>query len=134
MSGEDAHVAHRYVGPSHVRALRIHTHAPVIVKASSGPRYVVGCRRKIDAKKLTNGTRVALDMTTLTIMRTVRPPLPNICLLLHPSVPRAPSALPSFCAAALLRCPPPLATSSLCPSSASRFTPLALLIYSYLSV
>lgn len=41
----------------------------VIVKASSGPRYVVGCRNKVDKAKLTSGTRVALDMTTLTIMR-----------------------------------------------------------------
>ena len=41
----------------------------VIVKASSGPRYVVGCRGKVDNSKLTAGTRVALDMTTLTIMR-----------------------------------------------------------------
>jgi 26S proteasome regulatory subunit T4 len=40
-----------------------------IVKASSGPRYVVGCRSKVDRKKLKQGTRVALDMTTLTIMR-----------------------------------------------------------------
>lgn len=39
------------------------------MKASSGPRYVVGCRTKIDKTKLTPGTRVALDMTTLTIMR-----------------------------------------------------------------
>lgn len=41
----------------------------VIVKASSGPRYVVGCRSKVDKEKLKQGTRVALDMTTLTIMR-----------------------------------------------------------------
>ena len=41
----------------------------VIVKASSGPRYVVGCRSKVDRAKLKQGTRVALDMTTLTIMR-----------------------------------------------------------------
>jgi 26S proteasome regulatory subunit T4 len=40
-----------------------------IVKASSGPRYVVGCRTKLDKTKLVNGTRVTLDMTTLTIMR-----------------------------------------------------------------
>jgi len=40
-----------------------------IVKASSGPRYVVGCRNKIDKEKLIPGTRVSLDMTTLTIMR-----------------------------------------------------------------
>jgi len=40
-----------------------------ILKASSGPRYVVGCRKKIDKTKLTPSTRVALDMTTLTIMR-----------------------------------------------------------------
>lgn len=40
-----------------------------IVKASSGPRYVVGCRTKVDKTKLITGTRVSLDMTTLTIMR-----------------------------------------------------------------
>lgn len=40
-----------------------------IVKASSGPRYVVGCRNRIDKSKLKLGSRVALDMTTLTIMR-----------------------------------------------------------------
>ncbi|KAK9240420.1 P-loop containing nucleoside triphosphate hydrolase protein [Lipomyces kononenkoae] len=40
-----------------------------IVKASSGPRYVVGCRSKLDKAKLKQGVRVALDMTTLTIMR-----------------------------------------------------------------
>lgn len=40
-----------------------------IVKATNGPRYVVGCRRSINKDKLIQGTRVALDMTTLTIMR-----------------------------------------------------------------
>jgi len=40
-----------------------------IVKASSGPRYVVGCRTKVEKDKLKSGVRVALDMTTLTIMR-----------------------------------------------------------------
>ena len=39
------------------------------MKASSGPRYVVGARPKLDAKTLTPGSRVTLDMTTLTIMR-----------------------------------------------------------------
>ena len=43
----------------------------VIVKATNGPRYVVGCRRQLDKTKLKAGTRVALDMTTLTIMRSV---------------------------------------------------------------
>ena len=42
-----------------------------IVKASSGPRYVVGCRSSVPKHKLKNGTRVSLDMTTLTIMRSV---------------------------------------------------------------
>jgi len=42
-----------------------------IVKASSGPRYVVGCRNKLNKEKLKSGTRVALDMTTLTIMRSL---------------------------------------------------------------
>eukprot|EP00960_Hanusia_phi_P038534 753476-Hanusia_phi.AAC.4 len=40
-----------------------------IVKASSGPRYVVGCRNKVSRDQLKPGTRVTLDMTTLTIMR-----------------------------------------------------------------
>jgi len=40
-----------------------------IVKASSGPRYVVGCRGNVNRDKLKPGTRVSLDMTTLTVMR-----------------------------------------------------------------
>jgi 26S proteasome regulatory subunit T4 len=40
-----------------------------IVKASSGPRYVVSYRPTLPANKLKTGTRVSLDMTTLTIMR-----------------------------------------------------------------
>ena len=40
-----------------------------IVKASSGPRYVVGCRSRLNHDNLKPGTRVSLDMTTLTIMR-----------------------------------------------------------------
>lgn len=44
-----------------------------IVKASSGPRYLVGCRAKLDKSKLVQNTRVSLDMTTLTIMRIVHP-------------------------------------------------------------
>ena len=57
---------------------------PVIVKASSGPRYVVSYRPTLPAHKvsqhdsnqpvhhspqLKQGVRVSLDMTTLTIMR-----------------------------------------------------------------
>ncbi|KAJ6651757.1 hypothetical protein lerEdw1_020174 [Lerista edwardsae] len=64
------------------------TEEKFIVKATNGPRYVVGCRRQVridqstgfiyhfsalmchlDKSKLKPGTRVALDMTTLTIMR-----------------------------------------------------------------
>ncbi len=40
-----------------------------IIKASSGPRYVVGVKTKLDKNKLKIGSRVTLDMTTLTIMR-----------------------------------------------------------------
>lgn len=40
-----------------------------IVKASSGPRYVVHARPAINQSKLKQGVRVSLDMTTLTIMR-----------------------------------------------------------------
>ncbi|EEQ82557.1 hypothetical protein NCER_100711 [Vairimorpha ceranae BRL01] len=39
-----------------------------IVKSSQGPRYVVGCMKNIDRSLLKSGTRVALDITTLTIM------------------------------------------------------------------
>ncbi|EHB11761.1 26S protease regulatory subunit S10B [Heterocephalus glaber] len=41
----------------------------LIVKPTNGPRYVVGCHQQLDKSKLKAGTRVALDMTTLTIMR-----------------------------------------------------------------
>ncbi|KAF6163071.1 hypothetical protein GIB67_001399, partial [Kingdonia uniflora] len=41
----------------------------LIVKVSNGPRYVVGCCSKVDKEKLVAGTRVVLDMPTLTIMR-----------------------------------------------------------------
>lgn len=40
-----------------------------IVKTSQGPRYVVGCRVAIDRKLIMPCTRVALDLTTLTIMK-----------------------------------------------------------------
>mmetsp|Transcript_6682 Transcript_6682/g.18470 ORF Transcript_6682/g.18470 Transcript_6682/m.18470 type:complete len:387 (-) Transcript_6682:53-1213(-) len=40
-----------------------------IVKASNGPRWVVGCRPKVDKATLKPSTRVALDITTMTIMR-----------------------------------------------------------------
>lgn len=40
-----------------------------IVKASSGPRHVVGCRKQVNKAKLKSGDRVSLDYTTLTIMR-----------------------------------------------------------------
>ena len=55
-----------------------------IVKASSGPRYVVGCRTQLDKSKLKSGTRVALDMTTLTIMRPMpREVDPTVFNMLH---------------------------------------------------
>jgi 26S proteasome regulatory subunit T4 len=55
-----------------------------IVKASSGPRYVVGCRTKLDKSLLKTGTRVALDMTTLTIMRPMpREVDPTVFNMLH---------------------------------------------------
>ena len=77
-----------------------------IVKASSGPRYVVGVRRKVrgrgarstfcefltppsrpsqlDKSKLLSGVRVALDITTLTIMRHLpREVDPTVYQMLH---------------------------------------------------
>lgn len=40
-----------------------------IVKASSGPRYVVGVKQKLNRDKLTVGARVSLDQNTYTIVR-----------------------------------------------------------------
>jgi len=40
-----------------------------IVKTSQGPRYIVGARKNIPKELLSLGARVALDITTLTIMR-----------------------------------------------------------------
>ena len=45
------------------------TDEKIMIKAASGPRYVVGCRPKIDKEKLKPGTRVTLDMSTYTIMQ-----------------------------------------------------------------
>ena len=45
------------------------TEEKIMVKAASGPRYVVGCRPKIDKNLLKPGVRVTLDMTTYTIMQ-----------------------------------------------------------------
>jgi len=49
--------------------LRMLDEERLIVKSSSGPRYVVGCRSSVDKSKLKPGTRVSMDMTTLTVMR-----------------------------------------------------------------
>ena len=43
-----------------------------IVKTVNGSRYLVHCKKAIDKTKLKVGTRVALDFTTLTIMRDPR--------------------------------------------------------------
>eukprot|EP00744_Colponema_vietnamica_P001380 GILI01002285.1.p1 GENE.GILI01002285.1~~GILI01002285.1.p1 ORF type:complete len:394 (+),score=109.75 GILI01002285.1:138-1319(+) len=66
---EDDLKALQSVGQIIGEVLKQLTDEKFIVKASSGPRYVVGCRNKLDKKKLVTGTRVTLDMTTLTIMR-----------------------------------------------------------------
>ncbi|MES1919885.1 26S proteasome subunit rpt4 [Bonamia ostreae] len=39
-----------------------------IVKLSSGPHYIVGCKERIPRSKLKIGARVALEISTLTIM------------------------------------------------------------------
>lgn len=39
-----------------------------IVKSSNGPRYIVGVRATVNNKEIISGSRVALDLTTLTIM------------------------------------------------------------------
>merc|ERR1712154_117590 len=66
---EDDLKALQSVGQIVGEVLRQLTEEKFIVKATNGPRYVVGCRRQLDKSKLKPSTRVALDMTTLTIMR-----------------------------------------------------------------
>eukprot|EP00041_Stephanoeca_diplocostata_P009830 m.153472 g.153472 ORF g.153472 m.153472 type:complete len:391 (+) comp17916_c0_seq2:101-1273(+) len=68
---EDDLKALQSVGQIIGEVLRALTDEKFIVKASSGPRYVVGCRRGVDRTSLKPQTRVALDVTTLTIMRTL---------------------------------------------------------------
>ncbi|XP_041020039.1 26S proteasome regulatory subunit 10B homolog A-like [Juglans microcarpa x Juglans regia] len=56
----------------------------LIVKANRGRRYVVGCRSKVDKEKLIAGTRVALEMKTLTILRALpREVHPVVYKMLH---------------------------------------------------
>ncbi|EDO06345.1 putative 26S proteasome AAA-ATPase subunit RPT4a [Babesia bovis T2Bo] len=66
---EDDLKALQSIGQIVGHVLRPIDNGKLIVKASSGPRYVVFCKTKIDPSTLVSGTRVALDMTTLTIMR-----------------------------------------------------------------
>mmetsp|Transcript_49435 Transcript_49435/g.60688 ORF Transcript_49435/g.60688 Transcript_49435/m.60688 type:complete len:393 (-) Transcript_49435:387-1565(-) len=65
---EDALKALQTAGQMIGEVLKQLTEDKFIVKASSGPRYVVGCRKAI-TNKLKTGDRVSLDYTTLTIMR-----------------------------------------------------------------
>jgi len=69
LKSEDDLKALQSVGQIVGEVLKQLTEDKFIVKATNGPRYVVGCRRQLDKSKLKAGTRVALDMTTLTIMR-----------------------------------------------------------------
>ena len=62
----DVRPAHTFLSFSHFLWMWC---CSVIVKASSGPRYVVSYHPTLPVAKLKMGTRVSLDMTTLTIMR-----------------------------------------------------------------
>ena len=42
-----------------------------MIKSTGGTRHMVGFNPKIDKSKLKVGTRVTLDLTTLTIMRVI---------------------------------------------------------------
>ncbi|EDR21512.1 26S protease regulatory subunit S10B, putative [Entamoeba dispar SAW760] len=57
------------IGMSIGEVLKCLSEEKYIVKVSLGPHYVVGCRNSIDKKKITQGTRVALDVSTNTIMK-----------------------------------------------------------------
>lgn len=49
-----------------------HSEDKYMVKVSSGPRYVVAVRSTISKSELKTGTRVTLDITTLTIMKVLK--------------------------------------------------------------
>ena len=66
---DDALKALQTAGQMIGEVLKQLTEEKFIVKASSGPRYVVGCRNAINKSLLKTGDRVSLDYTTLTIMR-----------------------------------------------------------------
>ena len=66
---EDHMKAQQSIGQICGEVLQMLNPEKFIVKASSGPRFVVGVRSKIEKHLLKAGTRVALDMTTYTIMR-----------------------------------------------------------------
>ena len=63
------------VGCPHSPASKVSSNSLVIVKESSGPYHVVLYRPTLPYAKLKMGTRVCLDMTTLTIMRSEVDPL-----------------------------------------------------------
>lgn len=55
------------VGQNIGEVLKMINEEKFIVKTTHGPRYVVGCAKEIDRTLLKPGTRVSLDVTTLTI-------------------------------------------------------------------
>ncbi|ELP86399.1 26S protease regulatory subunit S10b, putative, partial [Entamoeba invadens IP1] len=57
------------IGMSIAEVLKCLSEDKYIVKVSMGPHYVVGCRNALDKSKITQGTRVALDVSTNTIMK-----------------------------------------------------------------
>eukprot|EP01128_Nolandella_sp_AFSM9_P003709 TRINITY_DN1626_c0_g1_i1.p1 TRINITY_DN1626_c0_g1~~TRINITY_DN1626_c0_g1_i1.p1 ORF type:complete len:421 (-),score=123.66 TRINITY_DN1626_c0_g1_i1:159-1349(-) len=68
VKAEDDLKALQSIGQSIGEVLKQLSEEKYIVKTSSGPRWVVGCRASVNKERLVAGTRVALDMTTLTIM------------------------------------------------------------------
>eukprot|EP00919_Chromeraceae_sp_WS-2016_P072201 GHVR01170842.1.p1 GENE.GHVR01170842.1~~GHVR01170842.1.p1 ORF type:complete len:394 (+),score=81.06 GHVR01170842.1:61-1242(+) len=83
---EDDQKALQSVGQIIGEVLRQLDDTRFIVKSSAGPRYVVGVRVKLDKSKLIAGTRVSLDMTTMTILRQLpREVDPAVFNMLHES-------------------------------------------------
>ena len=66
---EDLFISIQQIGMETGEVLKNLGNDRVIVQISNGPHYVVGYKKSIDPDKLTQGTRVALDMTTHTIMK-----------------------------------------------------------------
>jgi len=57
------------VGQYIAEVLKKVTEDKYIIKTAHGPRYLVGCRTKLDKNKLVTGARISIEVNSYTIMR-----------------------------------------------------------------